>query len=262
MADSSGALSAAFVSILEELNALTPEELIPLSFDVPHAISVIARASPDFESYREPLTALPGFKIERFNMIPTYASASTHIQANYRKTTKRNPEETARLKLGIKLRAQYRADAAGHICRGHIAKARIADVHKGTSFGSVGFGLVGMSTIFREAWPVIGGKVPFSLADLDASDVLAQELIAIDSRVGVYTRSESALMRRRCLTLLVRAYSEAERGLTYLLWEQPKLRAELLPSFRARTGGGKGVLPKAKAPQPKPVIDKERAAAE
>ena len=238
MADSSGALFAAFVSVSDELNALSPDNLVAITFDAPHAISVIVGAFPALLIYREPLAALPGFKLDRFNLIPTYASAATHIQANYTKTAKRDPEETARLKLGIKLRGNYRTDMASLIRRGHVAKSRVAEVPKETSFGGVGFGLVGMSNIFRENWSVIGTKVPFTLAELDASDVLAQELIAIDSRIGVHAKSQTALMRRRCLTLLVNAYSEAMRGLTYLLWEDPKLRAELLPSFHTKNGRG------------------------
>lgn len=252
MADSSGALFAAFVSVSDELNALSPDNLVPMSFDAPHAISVIVAAFPALLLYRDPLAALPGFKLERFDRLPTYASAATHIQANYTKTAKRNPKETARLKLGIKLRGQYRTDMASLIRRGHVTKARVAEVPKKTSFGGVGFGLVGLSNIFRENWSVVGSKVPFTLAELDASDALAQELIAIDSRVGVHARSQTALMRRRCLTLLVNAYSEATRGLTYLLWEDPTLRAELLPSFHTRSSKGNAAKPKV-AKQEAPV---------
>ncbi len=240
MSDSSGALFAAFASVLDEMRALSKESLVPLTFDVPHAISVIVSAYPELEPYKARLAELPGFRMERFELLPVYANASTYIQGNYSKSTKRNPEETARLKLGLKLRGEYRSDAAGLVRRNLLSSARVSEVPRGTSFGSVGFGIVGLSNIFRERWSIIDGKVPFTLADLDASEIVAQDLIAIDSRIGEKTKSESADLRRRCITLLVNAFSEAERGLTYLLWDDPKLRAELIPSIRTKPGEGRG----------------------
>jgi hypothetical protein len=111
----------------------------------------------------------------------------------------------------------------------HLLRILIANGHRAR---------VAHCAMFREHWADVGGKTAFDASELDAAEVLAEQLIACMNAHKQPTPqlAAAAEQRRRAFTLLASAHDEARRAISFLRWKQEDVES-IAPSLYAGRKG-------------------------
>ena len=67
--------------VREEIAAVDPAQILPLTTDVPTAVTVVLGALPRLRAMRDDVAMLPGFDVAQFDKIETYARAAGYTHA-------------------------------------------------------------------------------------------------------------------------------------------------------------------------------------
>jgi hypothetical protein len=150
------------------------------------------------------------------------------------------------------LRDMLFADATALAKRGVFDEARIGKLRSGPGYKSLAFDVVGLVQVFRERWADIASRTATQTSELEHAGQLAQQLV---TAVGLkeqqpVTATSASLLRQQAFTLLVRAYDEVRRAVSFLRWHEEDLES-IAPSLWAGRGGR--TAPEVPAPAPTPA---------
>jgi hypothetical protein len=165
--------------------------------------------------------------------------------------TKRLLDEAARLRESLLVAAE------ALVPRGLMDEERVGEIRGNLGNIDRGSDLIALSTLFREAWPVVEHKTAVEWAEVERAAKLGPELLLALGTRGMEGRSSAQQMqnRARAFTLLLKAYDDGQQAATYLRWKQGDVD-DFAPSLRPKPRD-KGTPP---APPTPPARTEAKAA--
>jgi len=235
-----------FRRVEAEVRALPEDGLEPINLDVPTTVTTVLGAWPEILALRERVVALPNFDIGRFDKLRDYALALAHTHGVYRGLAA-PPDGVVKLAEQLaNTRDMLFADAMALAKRGVFDEARVAKLRSGPGYKNLAFDVVGLVQILRERWTDIANRTGVQQAELDQAAQLAQRLVTL---VGLKEQQPVAangvaLLRQQAFSLLINAYNEVRRAISFLRWHEQDVDS-IAPSLWS----GRGARP---APEPIP----------
>jgi hypothetical protein len=226
---------AAYERALPAAGALVRTELVTINLDVPTAVTTVLGKLSGIRSFRAAITGtLPTFDLTTLDRLETYALATAHAHAVYASASASPEPLTKLMRACTSLRDTLHADATALAKRGLVAESLLRRFRSSIGYKSVAFDILGLSALLRRAWPQIEGKTALTLAELDRAELAAEGLLAA---LGERVRARGALaevvqLRRRLFTLLLDAWDQARRAISYLRWNEGDLE-HIAPSLYA-----------------------------
>lgn len=235
-----------FRRVEAEVRALAEDSLDPINLDVPTTVTTVLGAWPEILALRAQVAVLPNFDISRFDKLRDYALALAHTHGVYRGLAAPPDGLVKAAEQLANTRDMLFADAMALAKRGVFDEGRVAKLRSGPGYKNLAFDVVGLVQILRERWADIANRTGVQQAELDQAAQLAQRLVTL---VGLKEQQPVAangvaLQRQQAFTLLVRAYDEVRRAISFLRWHEQDVDA-IAPSLWS----GRGNRP---APEPAP----------
>ncbi len=228
---------AAYEQVLAELAAVDDEELIPVNLDITLIASVVLGCLPEISRHREEILAhMPKFDVATFDKLELYARAAGHAHALHLRAAQ-GPDVSELVSEATALREILFIDATALARRGLIDGAVLAELRGPVGHRNLAFDLSALSSLLRENWVRLQGKTAVTPEEIGRARALYDQLITV---VGLREQApalvnEAARQRQRAFTLLVRAYDQARRALSYLHWSDEELD-RIAPSLYERRG--------------------------
>lgn len=229
---------AAYDALEPELLALEADELATINLDVPQVTSLVLGAVPGIDDRADELVKL--IDARHVHNLRNYALAAwyAHLQAlPPTKSAIRTLIEEA-----TELRNRLLGDAENLARRGYFDADAVAIIRAGQGHMDLANDLVALAAMFTHNRDEIAGKTPATEAELNRARKLGPELI---SALGKRDRKESTSMladrRVRAFTLLVKAYDQVRRGLTFLRWSEGDADVIAPSLYKVRTSRSKGL---------------------
>lgn len=237
--------AAAYARRLEEIRAVPDDQLASLNIDVRDAISIVLGAIPKVGKLRDRMAKLPEFDVSIVDGLRDYAGA-TAVASSRHSIALAPADDIERLKGEARvLRATIRADALALARRGLIDRSRFARLRGNPGYSNLAFGLMAWASLMEDCWDTIQGKTPLGLEEIQHARQLGERLVvAVGARKRGPKIAETARIRHQAFTLMVRAYDQVRRGITFLRWSEGDVDT-IAPSLYAGRGGhGKSVEPR------------------
>jgi hypothetical protein len=238
------AAAEAFAKIEPELAALTPEELTPITVEIPAAVTAVLAAAPKILAYRDAIVEqLPLHPIEQVDELETYAHAAyyAHLLHNY---ANGSPEAAkALIEEAQKLREDLLVGAEALAHRGMLDADAVAGIRKGHGHADTAGDLTALAQLFHASWSKVSSKTAVEKTEVDrAAELGPAVMIAIAVRKNGAKSTDTEGQRARAFTLLARAYDGCRRAVSYLRWSEADTDTIAPSLFKKRAGrkpGGK-----------------------
>jgi hypothetical protein len=234
-----------------EISSVPTSNLITINIDVPTAIATVLGVWPKVQNLRPRVAALPEFDLQRFDGLENYALATAHAQTLHQAASSPPPPIEQLVESGVALRDVLLADASALSRRQLIDGQRLKELKGSTGYLDLAFDLSILAAVMRGGWSEISDKTAVTLAELDRAEVLGERLL-----VAIGKRSQSpvdaaatSLNRQRAFTLMVNAYDQVRRAVTYLEWDVGD-QDILAPSLYAGRAARRKGAPSAEQPAP------------
>ncbi len=227
---------AAFEQVLHELKAVRSNEVIAVNLDIPRAASIVLGAAPRIRVWEPDIEqTFRDFDLEPIRKLRTYALATVYTYLVAQPAPRSVDisvyvEEAVALKQGLMVAAEALAFS------GLLVPARVAEIRAGNGHLDLATDLVALAAMFDAHWESLLGKTTVSRAEVTRAAELGARLLAVLGERSHLTRPptpESIDLRNRAFTLLVRAYDDARRALSFLRWHAHDLD-RIAPSLYAR----------------------------
>ncbi len=222
---------AAYKRLLSEIDAV-PAPLTPVTLDVPTVVTTSLGVLPELKPFEAELKALPGFNVSAFDKLEDYTLALSHAHAEYLGTSA-PPEVLSELvNEATRVRTVLMADLEALVAHEIIPAERAAEVPKSLGYRGVAYDITRLIVIFRQYWEGVENNSALTRARLGEYEILSDRLI---TAVGVREQSSetvdaATVRRQRAFTLVVDAYDDVRRGLSYLRWKEGDLDT-IMPSL-------------------------------
>ncbi|HEY5957261.1 MAG TPA: hypothetical protein VIV60_11935 [Polyangiaceae bacterium] len=205
-----------------EMTVIERDELLPVNLDPLAAASTARGALPQIVQYRVQLAALPGFDIKWLDNLETYAMAATQTQTVFQGASLPPEQFNELVSEATGLRETLLSDATALANRGFVSNAKLGLLKGSHGFRNIASDVLTLANMIRGNWKNVAGKTGVTEAELDRAEIIGDQLI---NDIGVReqaptTMAAESLERQQAYTLLVRAYDQLRRGLTYLRWDE------------------------------------------
>ncbi|NUP07991.1 MAG: hypothetical protein HOW73_18245 [Polyangiaceae bacterium] len=241
----------AFEALRPEIEALTDEELLPVTTDIPSAIISVLGSLPGLTGLRAAIVAeSPTYDMTAYDRIELYALALAHAHGRHQ-VASLPPEPVAALVVEAnRVRTELFDDVTVLARRKLVDEKALKRLRRTNSQKNVAFDLVVLVTLLRDNWPALAGKTAISSEELDAASKLANRLArALGARDhGEAVRVEATQTRLKAYTLFVTAYERVRRIVQFHRYEQRDADRFAPSLYRGRGGRGR-------APRPRPAIE-------
>ena len=214
---------AAFDRIVAEMKALPDEKVRSVNVDVPTVVSRVLAATFKVVAMRpEILRDAPSVDLALIDKLQDYAWALQEAHVRYLSVGKPPNDLHALAETAEASRRALRVDSTVLVRRGLVDPARLTYCKGLPGYRNVATELMVFATVLLDAWPQLQGKCCTSEDALHQATAVANALLAY---VGLReqspeARAEAAAVRARAFTLLVDAYDEARRAISFLRWRQ------------------------------------------
>lgn len=211
----------AFERHVSEMQALSPEELVPINVDMFTALAMVAAALPRLRRMRSRIAALAELDISHIDALDDLRMATAYAHQNYLSASAPVESLPASYQRALTLRDTFLLDAKALVQRGFLDGALVAPFKGMTGYRNVANDLLGLAGLFGNHWPTIETHTGVRREELDEAAVLYDQLTAgVGEHQLAPTRVAAASnMRQRAFTLLVRSYDQARRAVSYLEWD-------------------------------------------
>ncbi|WP_437895979.1 hypothetical protein [Sorangium sp. So ce124] len=236
----------AFAQIEPELERV--EKVVPINVDIPRAVAVAVGAVPHLKALRARFVdELPRFPIEALDKLMSYALGAWYAHLLALPAGPGQDGLKPLLDEASALRADLLVAAEALAHKGYVDADRVAEIRSGNGHLDTANDLVALGALFGEAWDAVKNRTTVEWADVERASKLGPELlVALGARnqPGLPTprAADPADRRARAFTLLVRAYDQCRRGVTYLRWAEGDHDA-IAPSLFASRGGARRAGP-------------------
>lgn len=233
---SSREAALAFAKVQDEMAALHPDRLAPINVDIPRAVLTALGALPALRAMR-PIVAedLPSFPLGAIDNLETYALAAFYAHLLFLPGPETKSAHASLVEEAQKLRRALLVAAEALAHRDLLDPSQVAQIRSGQGHIDTAGDLVALATLFTNNWDQIENKTAVSPAEIERAALLGPELlIALGARGSAADASPSRIkdQRRRAFTLLVRAYDQCRRVVSYLRWSEGDF-GKIVPSLFA-----------------------------
>lgn len=232
------AYKASFDATSEERAALFADDVNIINLDVPASVNTVFGTLSLLRMMREDIvSSLPKLDVGQFDRLGTYAEALSYAHGNWMSASK-PPEELPKLvERATALRDQFLKDATSLSSRGFVDAKRLDDLKGGTGYLNLAYDLSALSRMFRERWSDLESKSPIQVSELVEAEKLYEQITKANAeRAGQSKKVASAADdRQRAFTLMLDAYEQARRAVTWLRWTENDID-KIVPSLWAGRG--------------------------
>ncbi len=232
------AFAESYNKVIGEIRAVPDAELAEHNVSINGSVTTILGALPEIVALRPEIAKLPQIDQKLVDGLGDYARAAG--EANSRYAIAMGPESDLQdlYEAAMREREVLRSDASALATRGIIDPARLSAFKGLTGFKNVAFELIDWANLMHEVWPTIEGKTALTQAEIEhAKDVGEKLVVAAGLREqGPAMVQDVARVRDQAFTLMMRAYDEVRRAVTFLRWKQGDADT-IAPSLYAGRGG-------------------------
>lgn len=228
----------AFDATAEARAALTPELLMPINIDVRQAHNTALGVIPKLAALRSRVAKLSEFDMDVYDSIETYAQALAYAHPMYLGAAPQSDELPELAAHAMALRDRLLGDATMLARRNLVDAKRLAQVQGGNGYLNIASDLATIVGVIRDSWAKVQGKSPIDESELAEADELYRRMTmaTVNRTQASETEASWANERQRAYTLLIKAYEQARRAATFLLWP-PAEADKLVPSLWKGRGG-------------------------
>jgi hypothetical protein len=214
------AFGAAYERRLPEIRAVKEVELTRVTLDVQAAVAQVLGALPEIQALREGMGGLSTLDLARVDGLGDYALALAEANSRYIIATTPKEDIVALNEAAVKMREVLRSDAHALAVRGLIPEERLTPFKGLVGYKNVAFELVDWANLLAEYASASAGRL--SLGELSEAKQLGERLVeaAGHREQGPAAVAEAAHIRQQALTLLVNAYDEVRRAISFLRWRE------------------------------------------
>jgi len=230
---------AAYKRLLPDIMAVQDTGLVHINLDVPLLVTTVLGTLPELRGLRARIASeLPQFDLATFDALEFRALALSHAHALFVAATKPTMTLPELIDAATKRRDLLYSDAMALSTRGLLDFAPFKEVKRANGHRALAVDLQVLAAGLQASWDAIQGKTAIRASELEEAAHLADQInYAVGYRdQGPQTVAETASIRHRAFTMLVRAYSDARRAVTYLRWHEEDADT-IAPSLFAGRGG-------------------------
>ncbi len=233
------AAAQAYAHATADFEAIPAEELKPVAVDVQIAVSTVRGAIPRLLTLREAIVAqLPEHPVDLLDRLDELAQAAWFADLLFTLSTSTVDPFTNLIKEAKPLRESMLSSAELLSKFGLLEQAKVKAIRHGHSNKDTAQDLVELSELFDEAWPKVKNKSPVEHEHVKHAGHLGRQLlglIAVHEAGSTNSSPEQVAERRqRAYTLLVRAYDETLRAVSYLRWKEGDAESFVPAAFKAK----------------------------
>ena len=245
--------TAAYEKRLAEIHAIDDDALAALNVDVHSAVATVLGVLPEIAPHREAMSTLPGLDQGKVGGLEEYAQAAAEAHSRW-VTAMRPPEDIVALNdEAMAMRETFRSDATALAKRGLIAREQVAAFKGLVGYKNVAFDLIDWANLMRDSWSNIQGKTALTAGEVQQAKELGERLVraaGVRDQAPMF-QAEAARVRQQAMTLLLGAYDETRRAITYLRWHQDDVES-IAPSLYAGKTRAVTDAPAPNPPEPPP----------
>jgi hypothetical protein len=239
-------------AILPEMKALSPAELVPITIDLPAAVTTVLGVEPEVAALGDRIAKLPEFDVKLPQKLGVYAMALSHAQTLHAMASAPASAIKPLSDEGTALREMLFTDASALVQRNLMDGSQLKDLKGVVGYKNLAFDLQILAQAFRNAAETIQGKCATQPAEVNRANEIAAKLLKL---VGLQEQGPASVVatadtRMRAFTLFVNAYDQVRRAVSYLRWEERDVD-EITPSLYAGRAAPKK-RPDVPAPPPAP----------
>jgi hypothetical protein len=227
----------AFDATTRDREAVEDEDLSTINIDIGAAVQMALATVPRVEPLRDEMAPLP-LKHTLIGKLESYARAAGHAHGVYAVASAPPEELSALYDDAVKRRATLRSDVQNLVNHGLVPVDSLEGIHGETGYRNVGYDLIGLVAILRNAEARVRNRTATLPEERDKAEFVASQLLDVVARRDGNSTVPAgiALDRQRAFTLLLRAYDETRRAVTFLRWgaEADKLAPSLYTSRTSR----------------------------
>jgi hypothetical protein len=253
------AAAQAFARATPDFEALPAEDLKTIGVDVQSAVATVRAAIPRILTLREAIAAqLPQHPVALLDRLDDFAQAAWFADLLFTLSTSKDDPFADLIKEAKPLRESLLSSAELLAKFGLIDEAKVKAIRHGHSNKDTAHDLVELSEVFEEAWPRVKNKSPVELEHKQRAGHLGRQLlglIAVREAGSTGGAPEQVAERRvRAFSLLVKAYDETLRAVSYLRWKEGDAESFVPPAFKVKATR-KARNPDGSTAVPPPVAD-------
>ncbi len=246
--------TAAYEKRLAEIKAVPDKSLAALNVDVHSAVTTVLGCLPAIARYREATSALPGLDQGKLQGLEEYAQATAEAQSRWVTAMSPAPEIVELNAQAMAMRETFRSDATALANRGLISADQVAAFKGYVGYKNVAFDLIDWANLMRDNWNNIQGKTALTAEEIQTAKDLGERLVRAAGvrEQNPAVQAEAARTRQQALTLLLGAYDETRRAITFLRWHENDADTIAPSLYAGKTRHTTDATPPANPPDPQP----------
>jgi hypothetical protein len=230
---------AAFEAIRAEIEAIPIEALLPINLDIPYAVRSGLTAARNLERLALTIAKLPEFDPRPVMELRTYALALLYAHDRATEPGYEVDPLPALLVEATPLRDVMLRLAELLASIGLVSAERVAAIRSGHGHADTADDLLALGRLFYELWDRIHNNTLVTRAMVDRAISLAVELQdALAEREKAFPNplvapTDRRHVRAQAYTAFARVYSQAQRAVTFLRWNENDA-LQIVPSLYYR----------------------------
>lgn len=207
---------------------------------------------PKLAAFRDRLAHLPGFDLERFDRLETYAGALFAAENRWRMAVKPDDRLGDLVAEGARLRELLRQVAKVLVLRKLVDVRQLRNLSAKRNAAALSQDLLILSRVLEPLLPEVRGSSGVTKEELDTADRLSTLLSRTNGRRRLHSRDDirkAADLRVRAFTRLAWTYEDTRRAIVYLCGRDQDPE-KVIPTLYGRRQRRRNAIAEAPAPPP------------
>lgn len=240
--------AAAYAKWADERKSLGERPELPAT-DLGQVLDIARKALPKLLTLREEIAeTLPKHPLHYLENLESYLLAAAYSDKLVSLTANSevgSDQFNKMIEDARQLRKLLLASAEPLALKGLVEETKVRAIRSGAGHEDLATDLIELAALYHEAWPRIKNKTAVESEEVEQSRKLGIELtdllILRKSDSAKFSPEECLEQRDRAYTLLLRAYDETARAVSYLRWHEKDadtFAPTLIKSKRGRSAKG------------------------
>lgn len=245
--------AASFVRLRPRYDAIAAAEVMAVNADVTTVVTTVSGAATRSVELTDELVKLPGYDAQSLSELQDCADGLSFAEGEYRATLRTMNELSDCAREVTQTRELFLVDLKSMASHAVIEEGYLKEYTGGPGFNNMIDDVRFMLRVYRNNWEAMSGRTCRTLEELDRAEVVVhrmEHLIGLKS-LGTAALTQTADLRNRAFTYLVKRYDELCRAVSFVRWSQGDAD-QFAPSLYANRGGRRKAQPEKEAPQPPP----------
>lgn len=234
------AAESSYLRVAPEIEAVKPDELPTINFDVVSGASIILGVCDRIMSYRDRMVKLPDFDSKNVDNLRDYTVAAWYVYITNLPEPEPAEADALITEVGT-LRSKFLMWSVPLVGEGVFDQGAIDKIKEGTGFKDAASDVVAFVGLYRSKWDRCVNNCGIREADLERAALVAPHVFSIVSQREqrqTTPTGEGFTRVRRAWALPERAYDQCRRALSYLRHTEGDME-EIAPNFRRNAGNTK-----------------------